>query len=176
MKKIIISVVFAGAFASYAFYNYFSSKSADASSAPVTATVSNTSGSDTTGRPINSTPGSSAPPVHSTPAPTPTPTHTPSATLGEYTDGSYTGSVVDAFYGNVQVQAIISGGKLTKVNVLQYPNQQGNSISINTRAMPILSSEAIQAQSANVNGVSGASQSSAAFVQSLSSALAEAKA
>ncbi len=98
-----------------------------------------------------------------------------SNTATTYKDGSYTGTVADAFYGNIQVKAIISGGKITDVQFLQYPNDQGNSIEINTYAMPILTQEAIKAQSSNVNIVSGATDSSAAFIQSLADALTQAK-
>lgn len=98
----------------------------------------------------------------------------PVAQSGQYKDGTYTGSVADAYYGNIQVQAIISGGKLSDVVFLQYPNDRNRSIAINTQAMPYLKSEAIQAQSANVNIISGASDSSSAFVQSLGDALAQA--
>lgn len=102
----------------------------------------------------------------------PTATPTPS---GMYKDGTYTGGVADAFYGNIQVQAVITGGRLTDVVFLQYPNDNGTSISINTQASVYLKQEAIAAQSANVNIVSGASDSSIAFQQSLASALAQAK-
>ncbi len=118
------------------------------------------------------------PPPAPAPAPTPTPIPAPPppAPRGMYTDGTYTGVVADAYYGNVQVQAIISGGKLADVQILQYPNDRSRSISINTRAMPILRSEAIVAQNANVDIVSGATDSSQAFQQSLDSALVQAKA
>ncbi len=112
------------------------------------------------------------------PAPTPTPVVTPPApapSTGIYKDGSYTGPVTDAYYGNVQVQATIQGGKLTNVQFLQYPNDRGTSIRINGQAMPMLTQEAIQAQSANVDIVSGATQTSEAFQQSLAAALANAK-
>jgi uncharacterized protein with FMN-binding domain len=104
---------------------------------------------------------------------TPTPTPTPVA-LGQYKNGTYTGSAEDAYYGTVQVQAVIQSGKLANVNILQYPSDRGTSIRINTYAMPILVSEAIQAQSANIDGVSGASESSPAFARSLATALANA--
>lgn len=109
----------------------------------------------------------SAPPPQNTPTPTP-------ANRGKYKDGSYTGSVADAFYGNIQVKAVISGGKITDVQFLQYPSDRRQSIAINTQAMPMLKQEAIQAQSAQVDGVSGASASSGAFIQSLQSALSQA--
>lgn len=91
-----------------------------------------------------------------------------------YKDGTYTGSVADAFYGNIQVKAVISGGKITDVIFLQYPNDQPNSVAINQQAMPYLRQEAIRAQNANVDGVSGATDTSQAFVQSLTSALNQA--
>jgi uncharacterized protein with FMN-binding domain len=91
-----------------------------------------------------------------------------------YKDGQYTGSVADAVYGNIQVEATIQGGKITAVQFLQYPNDRPNSVSINQQAMPLLQQEAIQAQSAQVDVVSGATDSSEAFVQSLGNALAQA--
>ena len=59
---------------------------------------------------------------------------------------------------------------------LQYPNERQRSVEINSYADPILTSEAIQAQSANVDLVSGATDSSYAFIQSLTDALSKAKA
>jgi uncharacterized protein with FMN-binding domain len=94
----------------------------------------------------------------------------------KFKDGSYTGSVANAYYGNVQVQVSISGGKITNVQFLQYPNDNPNSQYINQQATPYLKQEAIQAQSAQVNGVTGATLTSQAFVQSLSSALNQAQA
>ena len=93
---------------------------------------------------------------------------------GQYKDGTYAGSVADAFYGNIQVEAVVQGGKITDVKFLQYPNDRPNSVAINQQAMPYLKQETIQAQSANVDGVSGATDTSQAFVQSLSAALSQA--
>ena len=118
------------------------------------------------------------PPTTPTPAPTPSPTPTPTPTTsnGQYKNGTYAGPVTDAYYGPMQVQAVVKNGQLADVQVLQYPNDRGTSQSINGAALPQLVQEAIQAQSANVNIVSGATQSSEAFAQSLASALAQAKA
>lgn len=93
---------------------------------------------------------------------------------GVYKNGTYTGSTEDAFYGFIQVQAVISGGKISDVIFLQYPNDNRTSRFINSQAMPMLKSEAIQAQNANVDIISGASDSSAAFQRSLSNALSQA--
>ncbi|MCR4329665.1 MAG: FMN-binding protein [Candidatus Roizmanbacteria bacterium] len=92
-----------------------------------------------------------------------------------YADGSYTGDVADAFYGNIQVQAVIQNGKIADIQFLQYPSDRSQSRQISQYAMPLLKSEALQAQSAQVNIVSGATYTSQAFVQSLASALTKAK-
>lgn len=92
-----------------------------------------------------------------------------------YKDGQYTGSTADAFYGFVQVMVVVSGGKLTDVRFLQYPNDSSNSVQINSQAIPYLQKEAITAQSAKVDIVSGATNTSQAFIQSLSSALNSAR-
>ncbi len=108
------------------------------------------------------------------PIPTPVPAPTPKP-QGQYVDGTYTGTPGDAYYGIVQIQAVIQNGKLVSVDFLQYPNDRRTSQYINSQAMPLLKSEAIQAQSANVSGVSGATDTSQAFIQSLGDALAQAK-
>jgi len=73
------------------------------------------------------------------------------------------------------VQVVVQGGKLTDVTFLDYPQTHQTSVYINSQAMPYLKQEAIQAQSANVNMVSGATLTSQAFIQSLASALSQAK-
>lgn len=130
----------------------------------------------------NTVVGLNSPQPTQTSEPTPLPTDTPTSTTfkptstpivsrGKYRDGTFTGSVEDAYYGNYQVAAVISGGKLTDINFLQYPNDNRTSISINTQAMVYLKAEAIAAQSANVDIISGASESSPAFSRSLATAL-----
>jgi len=99
-----------------------------------------------------------------------------SSSSSKYKDGTFTGSVADAYYGSVQVSATISGGKITAVQFLQYPDTHSTSIEINSQAMPYLQQEAIQAQSANVSIVTGATLTSQAFVQSLTTALSQAQA
>lgn len=102
---------------------------------------------------------------------------TPNSTTAppvRYKDGTYTGSVADAFYGSVQVAATIHGGKITDVKFLQYPDTHETSVYINQQAIPYLQQEAIQAQSPNVNVISGATFTSQAFQQSLAAALSQA--
>lgn len=110
-------------------------------------------------------------PVSTTPPTTPPTSTAPSS---QYKDGMYTGSVENAFYGNVQVSAVIQNGKITTVDFLEYPNENPNSININQQAMPYLKQEAIQAQSSKVGIVTGATFTSQAFTQSLANALSQA--
>lgn len=101
----------------------------------------------------------------------------PSATAGVYKDGIYTSSVIqtDRGYGPVQIKLTISGGKITDVAFVQYPNMPGHTLEVSQQAMPILKQEAITGQGANVDVISGATQTSQAFQQALQNALAMAK-
>ena len=92
-----------------------------------------------------------------------------------YKDGSYVGSASYAYTGTIQVTAIIRSGKIAEVRVAD-ASQSGTSQQINSGALPTLKSETIQAQSANVNAVSGATYTTAAYIESLTTALAKAKA
>ncbi len=94
---------------------------------------------------------------------------------GQYKNGTYTGTSVDALYGFVQVQVTVQGGQITNVTFLSYPNDNPTSLQKSTKATPILAQEAVTAQSANVQAVSGATETSKAFVTSLTSALTQAK-
>ena len=108
------------------------------------------------------------------PSATPIPPTATTQNQGQYKDGVYTGPTVDAFYGIVQVQATVQGGKLTDVQFLDYPQDRRTSQAINRQAMPWLTQEAIQAQSAYINIISGATLTSQAFAQSLYTALNQA--
>ena len=101
----------------------------------------------------------------------PTDVPTAEAATGKYKDGQYTGPTVDAFYGYVQVQAVVQNGQIANVKFLQYPADRRTSQRINNFAMPYLTNEAIQAQGANVDIISGATLTSEAFAQSLQAAL-----
>jgi uncharacterized protein with FMN-binding domain len=93
-----------------------------------------------------------------------------------YKDGSYTGTIGSASqYGDVQVKVIISGGKLTDIQYLKFPSGGGHTAEVTAMAKPALKQEAITAQSASINVVSGATQDTEGFIQSLQSALDQAK-
>jgi uncharacterized protein with FMN-binding domain len=96
------------------------------------------------------------------------------ATTGRYRDGSFTGTAFDAYFGLVQVRANVQSGVLVSVDVLDYPNHQRTSRSINRQALPLLQSEVISAQGTRVNIISGATLTSKAYLRSLKSALSKA--
>ena len=82
------------------------------------------------------------------------------------------GPTVDTRWGPVQVEAVISpSGQICDVDAIQSPNSHGRSIRINDEALPILHAEVIKAQSANINGVSGATVTSRGYQRSLQSIL-----
>ena len=82
-----------------------------------------------------------------------------------------TGDAVDTRYGAAQVRVTISGGKITNVEALQLQGNDPKSVQISSSAEPTLQQEALQAQSADIDAVSGATFTSASYAQSLQSAL-----
>ncbi|MFF2408799.1 FMN-binding protein [Streptomyces sp. NPDC058092] len=99
--------------------------------------------------------------------------HTPAGTSSRASTGTgtFTGDAVDTQYGTVQVAATLSKGKITAVKVLQAPDQNGRDQQLASYALPRLTQEAIGAQSAHIDAVSGASYTSQGYIQSLQSAL-----
>ena len=83
------------------------------------------------------------------------------------------GTAVGNPYGQVQVRVTVSGGKITKVVAVQMPSGDPQSYSISSYAAPQLAQQALAAQSAHINGVSGATYTSNAYAQSLQSALTQ---
>jgi uncharacterized protein with FMN-binding domain len=89
--------------------------------------------------------------------------------------GTFDGDLIDTRWGPVQVAVTIANGKITNVTTLTSPNDKQKSISINNRATPILRSEALSVQSANIDSVSGATYTSEGYASSLQSALDQAR-
>ena len=86
--------------------------------------------------------------------------------------GTFTGDVVNVRYGNVQVKITVENGKITDAQAVQAPS--GRNDRWTQMAVPVLRQQTLQAQSANINGVSGASFTSYGWYTSLVSALAKA--
>jgi len=83
---------------------------------------------------------------------------------------SYQGPSVAMRWGNVAVTITVSGHRVVAVRA-NYPTERPRSQFINSQAVPILRSEALRAQRATINAVSGATLTSRAFISSLSAAL-----
>lgn len=98
-----------------------------------------------------------------------------SSTSSGLKDGTYSGKSVSTQRGDVQVQIKVSGGKITTVNVLKYPSDNHHSQKINDRALPVYKKEAVEAQSADIQQVSGATVTYEGFTQSLQNAITQAK-
>lgn len=82
-----------------------------------------------------------------------------------------TGTVAQNQYGNVQVRVTVAGGKITQVTPVQLPQSDPKSAQISQYAAPQLQSEVLAAQSAKIDGVSGASYTSQSYDTSVQSAL-----
>jgi uncharacterized protein with FMN-binding domain len=74
-------------------------------------------------------------------------------------------------YGVVQVRVVIANGAITDVTALQYPQSEREDIKINSKAVPLLRAQVLAAQSAKIDGVSGATFTTDGYVTSLQSAL-----
>ncbi|MET7824189.1 FMN-binding protein [Streptomyces sp. NPDC005386] len=107
---------------------------------------------------------------------TPSSSGTSTGTASGAATGTFTGDPVDTQYGTVQVAVTLAKGKLTAVKVLQAPDQNGRDQQIASSSLPRLTQEAIGAQSAHIDAVSGASYTSQGYIQSLQSALDQARA
>ena len=116
------------------------------------------------------------------PTPTPPPTGQPPSTQGPQAtsqpnggngnaSGTFTGDAINTPYGTVQIALVVQNGQIVDVQELQLPSDRQLSAQISREAGPMLRQEVLQAQSANIQGVSGASYTSYGFYLSLQSAL-----
>lgn len=87
---------------------------------------------------------------------------------------TYAGDAIDTRYGPVQVQITVADGTITAVDVLQVPMSDRHDQMINSQAVPIYNEEAVQAQSADIDVVSGATYTWEGYTQSLQSAIDQA--
>jgi uncharacterized protein with FMN-binding domain len=109
-----------------------------------------------------------------TTAPAPAPTTAAPAPVAAKPSGTFVGSTQQTRFGPVQVQITLSNGKITAAKALQYPNNDFRSQQISQQAIPYLVQETLAANSANIQGVGGASYTSQGWYDSLLSALAKA--
>lgn len=81
------------------------------------------------------------------------------------------GDSVNTSYGPVQVEITVTGGVITAAQAINYPNNDREDRQINSRAIPLLNSQVLSAQSAKIDGVSGATYTSDGYLRSLQSAI-----
>ncbi|SDO01268.1 FMN-binding domain-containing protein [Klenkia soli] len=150
-------------------FGYHTSTSSQAAATAESSTVTPVAGS------LAATPSTSASataPAAATPSAAASATAAPESTTATTT--TVTGSAADTRYGPVQVQLTVSGGTITDVSVIDYPSSNGKDQQINGRALPVLVQETLDAQSADIDMVSGATYTSDGYLQSLQSALDQA--
>ena len=102
----------------------------------------------------------------------PATTQTTASVTKTVKDGTYTGPSVNVNYGNVQVMITVSNGRITDAVAVKAP--KGKNDRYTNMAVPILKQQTLQAQSANIQGASGASYTSYGWFKSLQGALADA--
>jgi uncharacterized protein with FMN-binding domain len=81
------------------------------------------------------------------------------------------GAPADTQYGPVQVQITLRGGHIVAANAIEYPSSGSRDQEINSQAIPQLNDETVQADSAQIDTVSGATYTSDGYRRSLQSAL-----
>jgi len=105
-----------------------------------------------------------------------TPKATPSTAPKTSTAGSgeFTGDAVDTRWGPVQVKITVKNGKITAADAVVVPQENPRDVEINSYAVPILTQETVQAQSAQIDSISGATVTSGGYIASLQSAIDQA--
>ena len=147
------------------------SSSASASSSSISSSSTGTkSAKPVATKKATAAPTTSAATQSATAAPATTQTTAPVTTGVK--DGTYTGPSVNVNYGNVQVMITVSNGRITDAVAVKAP--KGKNDRYTNMAVPILKAQTLQAQSANIQGASGASYTSYGWFKSLQGALADA--
>ncbi|MBV8959325.1 MAG: FMN-binding protein [Actinobacteria bacterium] len=134
---------------------------------PTRLTTPTTAGSESAATPAPTS--AAAPPVASESPSTTAPARTPVTRTG-------TGPDVPNRYGDVQVRVTMRGTQIVEVTPIVLPTDRPRSAQISQQAAPILRSEALQAQSANIDIVSGATYTSESYARSLQGAIDAARA
>lgn len=88
--------------------------------------------------------------------------------------GPYTGDAVETRWGTVQVQITVENGRIISSEAIQYPDGNHEDQEINAYAIPQLNAEVVEAQSAGIDAISGATVTSDGYITSLQSAIDQA--
>jgi uncharacterized protein with FMN-binding domain len=106
---------------------------------------------------------------------TPTPTPSSKSSSSSTSTRTVTGTAADTRFGPVQVRVTVTNGTITSVTAVDYPSGSSRDAQINSYAIPALNREALAANSANIDMISGATFTSEGYITSLQSALDQAK-
>ena len=165
MKKIVLAVMTTISGLVMLFSYHTSTQSVAATTAEETDSGNTQSDVGTT-----TTAPSATPSAGSTESAGATPT-APASSAASGGDGTYTGDAVETRWGTVQVEITVENGKITSADAVQFPSESRKDQQINAYAVPALNSEVVQAQSASIDAVSGATVTSDGYIESLQSAI-----
>jgi len=87
------------------------------------------------------------------------------------TSGTFTGTTVQTQWGPVQVRITLQNGRIVKAQAIKFPNDNHHDIEINSWAVPQLQEATVQANSAQIDSLSGATVTSGGYIASLQSAI-----
>jgi len=154
MKRIVIALLstISGLVLLFS-YPTSTNKSVTADAAPVAGTGTTTGAAAT---------GAAAAPTAAAPA------------AGAAKSGTFTGATAQTRWGPVQVRIVVANGKITSADAIRYPSGNGNDAQINAYAIPQLNAEAVAANSAKIDMISGATVTSGGYLQSLQNAIDQA--
>ena len=167
MKKIVLAVMttISGLVMLFSYHTSTQSVAATTPEETDTGNTQSDAGTTTTAPSATSSAGSTT-----SAGSTPTASSSSSAS-GSGGDGTYTGDAVETRWGTVQVEITVESGKITSADAVQFPSENPKDQQINAYAVPALNAEVVQAQSASIDAVSGATVTSGGYIESLQSAI-----
>ena len=140
------------------------------------SSTSNTTAATTSAKPVATTKATTKATAKAdagaTASAAPTAAATTAAAVATAKSGTFTGPAIFVNYGTVQVKITVTNGKITDAVAVQAPS--GRNDRWTNMALPILKKQTLAAQSANIQGASGASYTSYGWYTSLQGALAQA--
>ena len=174
MRKIVIAVM-STISGLVLLFSYHTSTNSDAATSPTPDRDANgtapTAAGQTTPNAGEATSSGTADP---TPSASPSAPSSAPSSGGGSSSGTFTGDAVNTRWGVVQVQITVENGTITAADAVEYPTGNRKDQQINAYAIPQLNSEAMAAQNAAIDAVSGATVTSDGYITSLQSAVDQA--
>ena len=146
------------------------SASASSSSSATATAAATTAGKPVATKKASATQTPARGPSAASNSATPTAAATTAPATPAAINGTFTGPSVNVNYGNVQVKITVVNGRITDAVAVKAPT--GKNDRYTNMAVPTLKAQTLKAQSANIQGVSGASYTSYGWFTSLQGAIA----